>query len=190
MNIVYLAWGSVVWDPRNLPIQRRWFDDGPFAPVEFTRQSNDGRITLVLDEEAEPVRLLWARTTSSHLEEAMKALSEREGITGSDWKSRIGSWSTGEEAPKNIPSLAMWAQAHGIDAAVWTALGPQYRQSNAGTPTKERPPVEWVLGYLQGLTGPRRDFAERYFRCAPTQIDTEYRRRVEAILGWTAQPCG
>lgn len=148
MNVVYLAWGSLVWDPRNLPIQRRWFDDGPFAPVEFTRQSNDGRITLVLDDEAEPVRLLWARSTLSDIGEAMKALSEREGITGSARGSPIGRWSTGEDAPRNISSLPMWAQAHGIDAAVWTALGPQYKQSAADAFTERRPPVQWVLDYV------------------------------------------
>ena len=39
MKIACLGWGSVIWDPRALPIQREWFKDGPFAPVEFTRQS-------------------------------------------------------------------------------------------------------------------------------------------------------
>ena len=106
MNIAYLAWGSLVWDPRNLPIQRRWFDDGPFAPVEFARQSDDGRLTLVLDEQAEPVRLLWARSTSSDVNQAREALKEREGITAKDWKSLIGSWRTGDEAHGNMPSLS------------------------------------------------------------------------------------
>ena len=117
MNIACLAWGSLVWNPKALPIQRAWFDDGPFAPVEFTRQSRDGRITLVLDEDAEPVRLIWARMTLSDVEQSMKALSEREGITASDWKSRIGGWCIRDDAPENIPSLPVWAQAHGIDAA-------------------------------------------------------------------------
>ncbi len=190
MNIACLAWGSLVWNPKDLPIQRRWFDDGPFAPVEFTRQSQDGRITLVLDEDAEPVRLIWARMTSSDVEQAMKALCKREGITASDWKSRIGRWSTSDdEPPKNIPSLPMWAQAHGIDAAIWTDLGPQYEKQGETKFTKERPPLEWVLNYLQGLTGPPRDVAEQYFRRTPPQIDTEYRRRVEATLGWVYRQC-
>ncbi len=189
MNIACLAWGSLVWNPKNLPIQRRWFDDGPFAPVEFTRQSKDGRITLVLDEDAEPVRLLWARMTLSDVEQAMKALCERERITASDWKSQIGSWSIRDEPPKNIPSLPMWAQANGIDAAIWTALGPQYKKQGETEPTKERPPPEWVLNYLQGLLGPLRDVAEQYFRRTPPQIDTEYRRRVEATLGWVYRQC-
>ena len=189
MNIVCLAWGSLVWNARELPIRRRWFDDGPFASVEFTRQSRDGRITLVLDEEAKPVRLLWAQMTSVDVTEAMRALSKREGITASNWESQIGNWTTDREPPESLPSLPMWAQAHGIDAAIWTALEPQYTTQGESKPTMERPSVEWVLDHLQGLTGPRRDIAEQYVRCAPPQLDTEYRRRIEATLGWVYRHC-
>lgn len=181
MNIVYLAWGSLVWDPRELPIQRYWFDDGPFAPIEFTRQSSDGRMTLVLDGDAAwPVRLLWARSTLSDPEEAREALREREGRPSLD---RIGIWRTGEDAPEKIPSLPDWAVAHGVDVAIWTALGPRYGGND------ERPSVEWVLNYLQNLTGLKRDVAEQYVRCTPSQIDTEYRRQIEAALGWVHCQC-
>lgn len=186
MNIACLAWGSLIWDPRELPIQRRWFDDGPFAPVEFIRQSKDGRITLVLDkdEDTEPVRLLWARMTLSDVEKAMEALKERERITGPDWASKIDHWETSATVPNLIPSLPAWAAAHGVDAVIWTNLGPQYKKPGDTRFTKERPPIECVLRYLQELTGPIRDVAEQYFRCTPPQIDTVYRRRIEATLGW------
>jgi hypothetical protein len=190
MNIACLAWGSLVWNPKDLPIQRRWFDDGPFAPVEFTRQSGDGRITLVLDEAAEPVRLLWARMALADVKQAKQTLKEREGITAQDWEPLIGDWHLDDEAPKVMLSLPMWAEAHGIDAVIWTALEPQYKKDGDTKPMKERPTLEWVLNYLQGLTGPLRDVAEQYVRCAPSQIDTEYRRHIEAKLGWVRHsPC-
>lgn len=184
MNIACLGWGSLIWDPRTLPIARQWFKDGPLVPVEFARQSADGRITLVIERMAAPVRVLWAVMLSKELQPAKEALREREGITGTNWTSRVGSWQRGDAAPDSIPALPDWAQANGLDAAVWTALGPRFN----GRETV--PTADQVVQYLQALTGTMRDYAERYVRCAPRQIDTEYRRRIEAELGWSFRECG
>ncbi len=183
MKIACLGWGSLVWDPRALPIRREWFKDGPFAPVEFTRQSSDGRITLVIDPSTSPVRVLWAQMFPTDLLSAKQAVRDRERIRGEDWSSRIGSWQRGEAAPPNIPDLPIWAEAHGLDAVVWTALGPKFQGQDVS------PSADQVIEYLRGLMGTQRENAKRYIECTPRQIDTEYRRRIEAALGWSCKEC-
>ncbi len=183
MRIACLGWGSLIWDPRALPIRREWFKDGPFAPVEFTRQSKDGRITLVIDREGAPVRLLWAQMIPTDLQSARKALRDREGIKPEDCASGVGSWQKGEAAPPDIPDLPTWAEAHCICAAIWTALPPKFHNKNV------RPSMNQVIRYLRKLTGTPRDHAKQYVECAPRQIDTEYRRRIEATFGWSCKEC-
>ncbi len=179
LKIACLAWGSLVWNPRQLPIRREWFKDGPFAPVEFTRQSDDGRITLVIDRKAAPVRVLWAHMLSSSLEDAQKALRHREGITATNWLSRIGSWRSGDSSPRDIPELPRWAEARNLDAVVWTALPPRFKGENRS------PSVLEAIEYLRGLSGNHLTRARDYIERAPRQIDTAYRRRIEAALGWS-----
>jgi hypothetical protein len=184
LRIACLGWGSLVWDPRELPIRREWFKDGPFAPVEFTRLSSDGRMTLVIDPKATPLRILWAHMFPIDLNDAREALRKREDVRAKDWSRLIGSWQFGEPDPVNIPGLPTWAAAHGLDAAVWTALEPKFRERGA-SPSREE-----VIQYLSGLRGPVRDQGKQYIERAPRQIDTNYRRQIEATMGWSCRDLG
>jgi hypothetical protein len=98
MLIACLAWGSLVWDPRELPVRHEWFTDGPLLPIEFARQSNDDRVTLVLLPEAPLVRSLWALMSVTGLEAAKVALADREGRKGKTDK--IGYWTRREQFGK------------------------------------------------------------------------------------------
>lgn len=176
-TIAVLGWGSLVWDPRTLPIRRQWFADGPLIRVEFVRESRGRRVTLVLDSEVAPVRSLWAIMDTTGLDDARRQLQEREGCS----IDRIGYWLANKAVPAGIMDLPKWAECRSIDALVWTALGPKW-----GDKEGVRPTADQVIDHLGRLVGTERDEAERYVRRAPRQIDTPYRRRIEAELQWTA----
>lgn len=177
--IACLGWGSLVWNPDTLPIQRDWFEDGPFIRVDFLRKSRNGRVTLVLHESATPVRSLWTVMDEGDLARAITALRVREGIFEKNESKHIGRWEGGA-SPPCIPQLAEWAQARKVDAVIWTALDATFDNPDAADI------AERVAQYLGTLTGAVRDDAERYVRFAPQQIDTRVRRRIEVALGWTA----
>lgn len=176
MTIACLGWGSLIWDPRELPIQRQWHNDGPFMKIEFARQSRDDRITLVIEKDATPVRALWAVMDSADVNVAKNALREREGAGIRD----IAHWQTGDKSPNAITLLPEWALARGVDAVIWTALPSKFDGESNRTPQ-----IEEVIAHLHKLQGNKRDNAERYVRLTPRQIDTTYRRIIEAELGWT-----
>lgn len=180
--IACLGWGSLVWNARELPIHRQWFADGPLVKVEFLRQSQDNRITLVLHDSAEPVRSLWALMTVKAIDEAKVALAAREGIPDKNIEKHIGCWSRNNPDPAYIPEVGAWAAARGVEHIVWTALPRKYKGQNDKCPS-----LEEVLSHLSGLSGPERDNAENYVRRAPAQIDTPYRRLIEARLGWSSR---
>jgi hypothetical protein len=180
-RIACLAWGSLVWDPRDLPIQREWFGDGPFVQVEFVRQSDDGRMTLVLEGSARPVRSLWAVMDHTDINAAREALRQRERMSRNRAE-EIRGWSKSEISPELILDLPEWATSHGVEAVVWTGLRSKFDGQEGYTPTMKE-----VVDYLRSLTGPKHDNAKRYIRCAPRQIDTPYRRGIEADLQWTYQ---
>jgi hypothetical protein len=50
MKIAVLAWGSLIWDRRDLQIVGDFEANGPVLPLEFCRISGGGRLTLVVNE--------------------------------------------------------------------------------------------------------------------------------------------
>lgn len=181
MKIACLGWGSLVWNPGDLPVLRGWFNDGPLLPIEFARESKDQRITLVLLSEARRVRTLWALMPVDDVQVAREALRAREKIPKRNLDKDIGFWTdTGDSGGLGIRAVGAWGQRMGLDAVVWTDLPPKFRGNVGQIPTSDE-----VVEHLRGLEGKAKDNAEKYVRRAPVQVDTERRQRLESEFGWT-----
>ncbi len=179
MKIACLGWGSLIWNPRELPIHTKWFDDGPYLPIEYTRQSLDGRMTLALTPGMDTIRSLWCLMKSATIEESLKALHQRECPKKNIYDG-VASWPDKErEGVICYQIIDKWAKELNIDAVIWTILKPKFENNEGTTPT-----IEQVIDYLNALDGEKRAKAETYVRRTPIQIDTKYRRAVELHLGW------
>ncbi|MEZ4291065.1 MAG: hypothetical protein R3E53_11255 [Myxococcota bacterium] len=162
--------------------------DGPRLPIEFSRVSLDGRVTLVIDPRAQAIPTAWAPLAVSHVEAAIEGLGVREKIAPerrADW---IGLEVRGEpsraggqtEAALRAPIVEWLAARSELDAVVWTALparGPD------GVSLLPDPDV--LLAHLDALEGVARARAEEYVRRAPDFVRTANRTRFEQRFGWT-----
>lgn len=81
MNIAILAWGSLIWQPKDLLFYTEfgWKEDGPILPIEFARISKDGRLTLVITENGTFVPTSYTLSKHETLDEAILNLAVREG---------------------------------------------------------------------------------------------------------------
>ena len=179
MNIAFIGWGSLVWRPGGLPVDGQWFFDGPLLPIEFCRQSDDGRLTLVVCSGSAMIHTLWALASNDDLGKVITSLQEREGLRGARRDKNTGVWPDDPRYTKAGSGIVSWAKGKNLDAVVWTALGPRFNAVSR-CPTEDE-----AVDYLRTLEGEKRQRAEEYVRRTPLQINTGYRKRFVAEFGWT-----
>ena len=148
MKIACIGWGSLIWRPEGLPIHDKWFEDGPILPIEFSRHSADDRMTLIIDEQAQPNRTLWALMTTAILNEAIEALKQREGSK----KTEVIHYITAdtEQATGVKIEVLKWLKTMNLDAAIWTGF------SYSDKTNKQRPTINYVLNHLKNLEHSKR----------------------------------
>ena len=171
MKIAILGWGSLIWDQRDLPTLGVWQKGGPVLPIEFSRISSDGRLTLVIDEKnGVPVQTRFAQSGSETLNQAIEDLRKREGTS----KSMIGVVSQTINIPKSgSDTIKDWAVDNKWDGVIWTGL-PSNFEDEEDVPFT----VENGLVYLSGLVGEEKAEARKYIERAPEEVDTPLRRRI------------
>lgn len=193
MRIAIFAWGSLIWNRRELAIMEDFKLGGPILPVEFCRVSGDGRLTLVINEAlGTPCPTYVAESACGDLDAALKNLWVREGSQDEvlpknvRTHGRVGfvevssghrSGKAMERHPKSVATIKTWAQANGFDAAIWTALVSNFHEPDkAGEPFS----VEAAIRYLEMLDAPRLDAAVSYIRSAPPEVQTPVRAAINA----------
>lgn len=185
MKIAILGWGSLIWNPQNLNYNKElgWNTEGPYLPIEFSRISSNGRLTLVIEKNAEMLKTLFAISHYEKLDEALLDLAVREGCS----KGKIGYCYKDKSGvicdPKDFKfqsDIEKWMVTNDdIDAVLWTNLSVKFYDTIGLKLT-----VENIINYLETLDENIKPLAEEYIRKAPKQIDTKMRRAIEERLKW------
>jgi hypothetical protein len=185
VKTVVLAWGSLVWDPRELKTAAKFAANGPLLPIEFCRISNDGRLTLAIDERFGALcKTYSAPSALENLDAARDNLCLREGMANaraigfvepaSDRQSDFAL----ENHPQVVATIGAWTESLGYDAAIWTALASNFDAwGKGGEPFS----VSAALQYLETLEGEdSAKFAQAltYIRKAPPEVETPVRDEV------------
>ncbi|MBI5559837.1 MAG: hypothetical protein HY883_01000 [Deltaproteobacteria bacterium] len=176
MKIAIIGWGSLIWDPRELPREGTWQDDGPELKIEFSRISKDARLTLVLDvANGTPVKTKYVMSPRTSLDDAIEDLREREGKVGKciGWVDIVKNTSSANCTHKQV---AEWCRDKGFDAAIWTDLPPNFEKE-----TKKPFSVDNAIIYLKSLPKNVRKEALKYIRNAPECVKTSLREEVNKI---------
>lgn len=189
MKIAVLAWGSLIQDSRDLAIEGSFRPIGPSLPVEFSRISNDKRLTLVIDEAIGASCLTYAaRSAIEHMEDALINLWRREGsdtegapanvrtsgrVGFVDIKSGERSAKATDRHPKAVEAMRTWGREHGYGAVIWTSLAGNFMEKRGADFS-----VDTALAHLAGLSSLERNVALDYIRQAPSEVQTPVRAAV------------
>ena len=180
LRISILAWGSLVWDRKDLAIGADFAPAGPWLPVEFCRVSRDGCLTLVIDEAfGAPCITYSALSTFDDLEAAIENLRIREGMPNREGVGFVAPRHRRQSAtalarhPRAVKTITEWTSAQGFDAAIWTALASNFEEK-----THTSFSIEAAIRHLEALDEETLGSALRYIRQAPAQVKTPVRDAV------------
>lgn len=181
MRIAVIGWGSLIWCPGELRIASRWHRNGPLLPVEFSRVSQDGRLTLVIAEGAAAVTTLWALSELDDKEQAADNLRYREGTT----RERIGDVTLEKNSTDRIHTIIKaWLERMSLEGAVWTSLPPKKPRNHEESLMTAQEASDYIRLLPEDIKGR----AEQYVRNTPEQIDTVIRERLRRDFSWHNNP--
>lgn len=177
-EVIVLGWGSLIWDPRDLKHDGVWRQDGPLLPIEFARISSRDRLTLVRNQNAKPVQVLWS-TMTLDLQGSIINLNRREGCVESNCVGHVDldNPNINQSRKYFIEPIVRWCVLNGFKKVIWTDLGVKFK-SETGHVFSEDTAIE----YLKDLKN--QSNAKEYIQKAPAQIQTSLRKKIAVELGW------
>jgi hypothetical protein len=192
LKIAVLAWGSLILEPKTLSIQTAFKPIGPRLPIEFSRLSRDGRLTLVIDEaNGASCPTYVARSAFDALDPALENLWIREGGGGEPppqsirnhgrvgFVDRISETRSDKAIERHLratETIETWATANAYDAVIWTTLASNFSEKADCEPFS----TEAAMRYLEVLDQPTLELALNYIRKAPPEIQTPTRLAVNS----------
>ena len=189
-SIVILGWGSLLWKPRDLPRAGDWHQAGLLLPLEFSRVSRGGQLTLVLDPAHGVECDTWyVLSPQADIAVTVGDLRRREGTRST----RPIGYVAVDDARENgrlsdlTNRIRSWGTTRGFRGVVWTDL-PSNFQEHTGQPFS----VSAAATYLSHLEGKPLQDAREYIANAPKTSMTPLRRHVQESgwLGETDPPKG
>ena len=187
MKIAILAWGSLIWQPKELAYNKTfgWQKGGPILPIEFARISKDGRLTLVIAKDVKEVKTYFAISSYESEEEAILNLAVREG----SGRNSIGSYDKNKDTFSSKfqfeDEIKRWIKNTDFDTVIWTNLGENWNIKNDKGDIIRQIEPEKRIEYLKELKGNTSAITEEYIRRTPIEINTDFRKEIEATLNWT-----
>ncbi|CAI2718692.1 hypothetical protein [Nitrospina watsonii] len=218
MTIACIGYGSLIWSPRTLGPHLKhpdcWFGDGPKLPVEFARESDRRRITLVIVPGHPASTTYWTPFNHANIDRTASGGNENpSGMISGDTLTQqsdhpfpvhvVGARrQLADREGCGIEHIGVMTAAGRTESALPPALlvilkmwmesknlsGVVWTELPCGFKANpgHLPAIEDVCAYLEGLIERgEHENAEEYIRKAPRQIVTPYRSAIEQRFGWT-----
>ncbi len=121
MRIAILGWGSLIWKPEPFQVQGNWELTGFTLPIEFSRVSKGGRLTLAIDHgNGVNSPVFYILSGLKNLNDAIHDLNEREGkpkISDIGYINLIANTCRSHNEDDSN-KIKQWARSEKFDAAI------------------------------------------------------------------------
>jgi hypothetical protein len=184
-KIAVLGWGSLISNPngdasigqRPLRIAGTFRRGGPSLPLEFSRISKDGRLTLVIDpRNGTRCETFYAISGMPDLNAAIQNLAAREGTATHQVHFAIAGQDYDDPVRREIRK---WCVKNELSTAIWTGLPPKFSFQKVADFSTDA-----AIAYLKSLSGSMRQKAFDYITTAPATIQTPVRTVFKDLFGF------